>query len=95
MLWEGASLWTFDLPPVLTRAGVPSPGCPHAIQITLSADGPLRIHTENGRTGGPAVLIASDGLHACGSEGKVALLFVDLESRAGQALTQGMVGHGR
>ena len=41
---------------------------------------------------GPGVIIAPDVPHAFEPEGKVALLFVEPESRAGQALTQEMAG---
>lgn len=92
VLWEGASLWTFDVPPV--PEGQPSTRlhAHHAIQITLSAGGRFRIRTEDGCMEGPTVLIAPDVPHAFEPEGKVALLFVEPESRAGQALMQGMAG---
>ena len=92
VLWEGASLWTFDVPPA--PKGQPSTRlhAHHAIQITLSAGGRFCIRTEDGRTSGPVVAIAPDVPHAFEPEGKVALLFVEPESRAGQVLIQRMAG---
>ncbi|NBJ09314.1 helix-turn-helix transcriptional regulator [Microvirga arsenatis] len=92
VMWEGGSLWTFDVPPA--PEGRPSTRlhAHHAIQITLSAGGRFRIRTEGGCMDGPVVLIAPDVPHAFEPEGKIALLFVDPESRAGRALTQGLEG---
>ncbi len=90
VLWEGGSLWTFDVPPTAEGPASTRLHAHHAIQITLSAGGRFRIRTEGGFMEGPAVLIAPDVPHAFEPEGKVALLFVEPESRAGQALAQGM-----
>jgi AraC-like DNA-binding protein len=92
VLWEGGSLWTFDVPSA--PEGQPSTRlhAHHAIQITLSAGGRFCIRTKDRRMDGPAVLIAPDVPHAFEPEGKVALLFVEPESRAGQALTEEMAG---
>jgi len=86
VLWEGASLWTFDVPPAPEGQPTTRLHAHHALQITLSAGGRFAIRTEDGRVEGPAVLIGSDVPHAFEPEGKVALLFVEPESRAGQAL---------
>ncbi|MBB3020382.1 AraC-like DNA-binding protein [Microvirga lupini] len=92
VLWDGGGLWTFDVPPA--PEGQPSTRlhAHHAIQITLSAGGRFAIRTEDGRTDGPAVIIGSNVPHAFEPEGKVALLFVEPESRAGQALTGRFAG---
>jgi hypothetical protein len=45
-----------------------------------------------GYTDGPAVIVGSNVPHAFEPEGKVALLFVEPESRAGQALTGRFAG---
>lgn len=92
VLWEGASLWTFDVPPVPEDQPSTRLHAHHALQITLSAGGRFCIRTEDSRLEGPVVVIAPDVPHAFEPEGKVALLFVEPESRAGQALMQGMAG---
>lgn len=91
VLWEGASLWAFD---VLSESDMRAARlhAHHAIQLTLSLGGRFAIRTESGRIDGPAVLIASDVPHAFEPVGKVALLFVEPESRAGAALTRKMQG---
>jgi len=86
VLWEGGSLWAFDVPSELAGQPTTRLHAHHAIQITLSAGGRFAIRTEDGHTDGPAVLIGSDVPHAFEPEGQVALLFVEPESRAGQAL---------
>ena len=92
VLWDGGGLWTFDVPPA--PEGQPSTRlhAHHAIQITRSAGGRFAIWTEDGRTDGPAVLIGSNVPHAFEPKGKVALLFVEPESRAGQALMRRFAG---
>jgi AraC-like DNA-binding protein len=92
VLWEGGSLWTFDVPSAPEGQPSTRPHAHHAIQITLSAGGRFCIRTGDGRMDGPVVVIAPDVPHAFEAEGKVALLFVEPESRAGQALTQEMAG---
>ncbi|KLK90450.1 hypothetical protein AA309_25575 [Microvirga vignae] len=92
VLWEGASLWAFDVPPAPDGQASTRLHAHHAIQITLSAGGRFCIRTGDGRMDGPVVVIAPDVPHAFEPEGKVALLFVEPESRAGQALMQGMAG---
>jgi AraC-like DNA-binding protein len=92
VLWEGGSLWTFDVPPAPEGQSATRLHSHHAIQITLSAGGRFRIRTEDGHMEGPIVVIAPDVPHAFEPEGKIALLFVEPESRAGQALAQRMAG---
>ncbi|AZQ67631.1 AraC family transcriptional regulator [Silicimonas algicola] len=58
----------------------------HAFQITLSAGGTVGIRTAEGLVPGPAILIAPDVLHAIEPEGRIALLFVEPESRDGAGL---------
>jgi AraC-like DNA-binding protein len=92
VLWEGGSLWAFDVPPGGDTQPTTRLHAHHAIQITLSAGGRFAIRTEAGRTDGPVVLIGSDVPHAFEPEGRIALLFVDPESRAGQALAARLAG---
>lgn len=55
----------------------------HAFQLTLSAGGAAGIRTAEGLMPGPVILIAPDVPHAIEPEGRIALLFVEPESRAG------------
>src|SRR5688500_16450717 len=92
VLWEGASLWAFDVPPGHEAQPTTRLHAHHAIQVTLSAGGHFAIRTEVTRAHGPLVLVAPDVPHALEPEGRIALLFVEPESRAGQALMQRLVG---
>jgi AraC family transcriptional regulator len=87
VLWEGASLWAFDVLP----ASADRPNrmhAHHAFQITLSAGGTVGIQTAAGLTPGPVILLAPDVPHAIEPEGRIALLFVEPESRAGASLRE-------
>jgi AraC-like DNA-binding protein len=85
VLWQGASLWVFDiLPPEGPRRNLLH--AHHVFQLTLAAGGIANIRTENGLFEGPVVLIAPDHPHSIEPEGRVALLFVEPESRAGAGL---------
>jgi AraC family transcriptional regulator len=85
VLWQGASLWAFDIrrerPPGTNRLHAH-----HAFQLTLAAGGVANIRTAQALYEGPTVLIAPDHPHAIEPEGRVALLFVDPESRVGAGL---------
>ncbi|EYD74271.1 transcriptional regulator, AraC family [Rubellimicrobium mesophilum DSM 19309] len=85
VLWQGGSLWVFDiLPPQGPRSN--RMHAHHAFQLTLAAGGTANIRTGDGLLEGPVVLIAPDHPHAIEPEGRVALLFVEPESRAGAGL---------
>lgn len=64
----------------------------HAFQLTLSAGGKVGIRTAEGLTPGPAILIAPDVQHAIEPEGRIALLFVEPESRVGVGFWQLLKG---
>ncbi len=85
VLWEGASLWAFDVSPERAMRTTRM-HAHHAFQITLSAGGTVAIRTAAGLTPGPCILIAPDMPHAIEPEGRIALLFVEPESRAGSSL---------
>ena len=93
VLWDGGSLWGFDVPP-RPDAAAPSTRlhAHHALQLTLSAGGRFSIRTEDGRTPGPLVLVSPGTAHAFEPEGRIALLFVEPESRAGRALLSELNG---
>ncbi len=85
VLWQGASLWAFDLLP----QEQPRPNrmhSHHAFQLTLAAGGIANIRTQDRLFEGPVVLVAPDHPHSIEPEGRIALLFVEPESRAGAGL---------
>ncbi|TFL16559.1 AraC family transcriptional regulator [Jannaschia formosa] len=85
VLWEGASLWTFDVLPQGEQR-VNRMHTHHAFQLTLSAGGIANIRTPDSLIEGPVILIGPDVPHAIEPEGRIALLFVEPESRAGARL---------
>ncbi|MDE3820112.1 helix-turn-helix domain-containing protein [Sinorhizobium meliloti] len=91
ILWEGASLWAFDVLPGNQPASNRMHSH-HAFQLTLAAGGGVGIRTDQGLVPGPVILIAPDVPHAIEAEGRIALLFVDPESRAGAGLKQLLAG---
>lgn len=82
VVWEGASLWAFDVLPAST-VRPNRMHAHHAFQLTFSAGGTVGIRTAEGLTPGPVILIAPDVPHAIEPEGRIAILFVEPESRAG------------
>ena len=86
VIWEGGSLWVFDVP---GGDGAPSRNemhAHHAFQLTFSLGGAFTLHLEDGAVHGPAALVGPDVPHAFEARGLVALLFVEPESRAGRVL---------
>jgi len=91
-VWEGGSLWVFDVP-------VPAGGTPrtdthghHALQLTYALDGRFSIELPDGSAlHEPAVVVAPDALHAFSAQGTVALLFIEPESPAGRVILEGIV----
>jgi AraC family transcriptional regulator len=85
VIWQGASLWVYDiLPPDGSRRNLLH--AHHVFQLTLAAGGTANIRTEDGLFEGPVVLIAPDHPHLIEPEGRIALVFVEPESRAGAGL---------
>jgi AraC-like DNA-binding protein len=92
VLWDGGSLWGFDVPPRANASPSTRLHAHHALQLTLSAGGRFCIRTGDGRTPGPLVLVAPDTPHAFEPEGRIALLFVEPESGSGRALLSELHG---
>ncbi|MCT8328883.1 DUF3703 domain-containing protein [Albidovulum sediminis] len=92
VLWEGASLWAFEVPRAPTARHSTQPHAHHALQFTLSAGGEFtfRIGTES--ASGPAVLIGPDVSHVYQAVGRNVILFVEPESRLGAALLRKLAG---
>lgn len=91
VLWEGASLWAFDVLPQAT-ARPNRMHAHHAFQLTLAAGGMAGIRTPEALVPGPVILIAPDVPHAIEPEGRIALLFVEPESRTGAGLRELLQG---
>lgn len=91
VLWQGASLWVFDiLPPTgKIRSRLHAH---HAYQLTLAAGGIANIRTQAGLYEGPAILIAPDHPHSIEPVGRVALVFVEPESPTGRCLGRLLAG---
>lgn len=85
VLWEGGSLWAFDVLADRERRSNRM-HAHHAVQLTLSAGGEVGIRTVDGLVPGPVILTAPDVPHAIEPLGRIALIFVDPESRMGARL---------
>jgi AraC family transcriptional regulator len=84
VLWEGGSLWAFDVLPARDRPN--RMHSHHAFQLTLAAGGEVSIRTAQDLLPGPVILVAPDVPHSIEPEGRIALIFVEPESRAGSGL---------
>ena len=86
VLWEGASLWAFEVPlaPQVRRST--DVHAHHAIQLTLSVGGRFSFRIGADMVEGPAVVIAPDVPHAFVPQGRTALIFIEPESRLGAAV---------
>lgn len=93
VLWEGASLWAFDVPPLQANRRSTDVHAHHAIQVTLAVDGGFFFRVDDTVVEGPAVLIAPDVSHAYEPQGKNAMIFLDPESRLGAAVLRDVAGH--
>jgi AraC-like DNA-binding protein len=94
-IWEGGSLWVFDVPPSPRAIERTAAHTHHALQLTFALDGDFRLHVNGEVLGGPAALVAADAPHVFEADGVVALLFVEPESVAGRRLTRRLLSdHG-
>jgi AraC family transcriptional regulator len=92
VLWDGGSLWAFEVAPQPGNVATTRMHAHHAVQLTLAAGGDFHIRTEQSRIPGPLVLIGPDTPHAFEPTGRIALLFAEPESRTGQALVAELDG---
>lgn len=90
--WEGGSLWVLDVPMASEAPTRNDLHAHHAFQLTFSLGGEFRLHLEDRIAPGPFAVVAPDTPHAFEATGRVALLFIEPESRAGRSLTQLMEG---
>ncbi len=92
ILWEGASLWAFDVPPSTKIPRSTDFHAHHAIQLTFSVGGSFRFRTEDEVVEGPVVLIAPDVPHAYDPQGRNAMIFIEPESRIGAVVLRELAG---
>ena len=92
VLWEGASLWAFDVPPAPSVWHSTDAHAHHAIQLTLSLGGQFAFRIGSQLIDGPSVLIAPNVPHVYLAEGRNAILLMEPESRAGRALLRELAG---
>jgi AraC-like DNA-binding protein len=92
VLWEGGSLWVFDVPGAGEAPSRTELHAHHAFQLTFSLGGSFSFNVANGLMPGPFVIVAPDTAHAFEARGLVSHLFVEPESRAGRTLEQLMQG---
>lgn len=93
VLWEGASLWAFDVPPEAAARRSTDFHAHHAIQLTFSVGGRFAFHVAGGVVEGNSVLIAPDVPHAFEPRGRNAMIFIEPESVIGAALLRDLAGH--
>jgi AraC family transcriptional regulator len=87
-MWEGGSLWLFDVPRLEGDENQRNDmHAHHALQLTFALDGEFNLHFADRVVPGPAAIVAADAEHAFEASGVVALMFIEPESRAGRALT--------
>jgi AraC family transcriptional regulator len=92
VLWEGASLWAFDVPRAPSGRHSTEAHAHHALQLTLTVRGEFAFRIGSDAVAGPAVLIAPDVPHVYLAEGRNLILFVEPESRPGAALLRDLAG---
>ncbi len=91
-LWEGGSLWVFDVPGAAEAPSRTQMHAHHAFQLTFSLGGAFNLSVESGAVPGPFAIVGPDKLHSLEARGLVSLLFIAPESRAGRTLAQLLQG---
>lgn len=87
VLWEGGSLWIVDATPAEARSTRTTDShAHHAIQIVIGLGGSFRLSTEVAAVQDQAAAVAPDTAHRFEADGRVALVFVEPESRNGRAI---------
>lgn len=92
-LWEGGSLWVFDVPGEGDQPSRREQHAHHAYQLTFSLGGSFALYLEDRVLQGPFGLIPPDKPHRFEARGAIAHLFIEPEGRAGRALTKLMDNH--
>lgn len=95
VLWEGGSLWIVDATPVEARSTrITDSHAHHAIQIVIGLGGEFRLSTEVAAIKNQVAAVAPDIAHRFEAEGRVALVFVEPESRHGRAIAASLFAQG-
>jgi AraC family transcriptional regulator len=82
---RGVSVWVLEAP---DGFGDPQFHAHHAIQLTCSLSGNLALENEEREIEGRALAVDADALHRFAAHGVLAFVFVEPESRHGQALRE-------
>ena len=82
---RGLSVWVLEAPHGFGDAHFHSH---HAIQITCSLFGKLRLESEARAIEGPTLAVDADARHRFAADGLLAFVFIEPESRQGQALRE-------
>lgn len=85
-MWEGGSLWVFDVPEAGGGRNRRAMHRHHAYQLTFTLGGHFFLHFDGESTGGPVGVVPPDVPHAFEAYGQIAHLFIEPESRAGRSL---------
>ena len=81
-VWEGGALWLLDAP---EGFGEPDTHAHHALQITFRLAGRLTLEGAAGPVTAAAIGVAPDAPHRLDARGRLAILFLEPESRDGRA----------
>jgi len=94
-MWEGGSLWLVDARPFDGETPRSTDfHAHHAIQVVLDLGGTFRIIAEDGASSTRMTVVAADASHRFEAEGRLALLFIEPESRLGRAVSARYCGNG-
>lgn len=95
VLWEGGGLWVVDATPEAGRTTrITDSHAHHALQIVIGLGGRFRLSTEVACIEDRPAAVAPDTAHQFEAEGRVALVFVEPESRAGRAIAARLFSQG-
>jgi AraC-like DNA-binding protein len=87
-IWQGGSLWVFQVPGDPGGIEATDFHAHHAIQVTLALDGEFELLGLDRRFCGPAFAVAADIRHAFRPKGLIALLFAEPESPQGRVIAR-------
>jgi AraC-like DNA-binding protein len=88
---HGMSVWVLEVRDGFGDAGYHAH---HAIQITASLTGSLRLIGQQASLSAPVLAVKSEAVHRIEADGTIAFVFVEPESRAGRALTEELFSGG-
>lgn len=89
-MWQGGSLWVVD---VVKSGSRTEPHAHHAVQISISLGGWMRFHAEGTWLESRAIIVAPNTQHVFESNGAIAHLFIDPDSRPGRTIARALLQH--